>query len=78
MRLQTCGRVVDARRRQGRIILWLACGHKISVDVPAGADLPDNWKVGGQVACHFCPDPTEEERRVEKSAAQLYKEAGEP
>lgn len=83
MRRQKITRVVDAMAGQNRMILWLECTHKVSLDartVMADTELlrtlrgkPTHWD------CPFCEDPPSEDvRATTKTATQLYKEAGEP
>lgn len=75
MRERKVKRVVDARGGQGRVILWLECGHKMSIGFGnVEGDLPANWRVGENVVCSFCDDPPP----PAKSAVQLWREAGEP
>lgn len=57
MKLQTVERVVDAREKQQRVILWLKCKHKLSLGFLGEDRLPANWVLGGNVVCPECPDP---------------------
>lgn len=79
-------RLVDARRSQQRVTIWLECHHILSLtvrDLEAMSqgeqhnffrdNQPDQYRL-----CPVCPDPTPIEVRREKSATQLWKEAGEP
>lgn len=83
MTRQVITRVVDARANQQRVILWLACGHKLSLLIPAQGSpglepLPDECAVGRFVTCRFCPDDTPADVRRGRSPTQLWREAGEP
>ena len=83
MRRQGLVRVVDMLNGpQQRVVLWLACNHKVSIDhltLLRRPDLQRELKSGRRDwDCPFCPDPPPEDPRQTKSAAQLYKEAGEP
>lgn len=66
----------DLRATQGRVTLKLACGHWVSL-----MSTDDNLVAAlGQTRwnCRACPDISADERQADKSARQLYKEAGEP
>lgn len=76
MRIQTITKFVDARQSQGRVILWLACGHKISFENCEPG--PEHDPTGKEHPCRFCPDPSPVEITLDKSVQQLWKEAGEP
>lgn len=82
MRMQKIMRVVDAMASQRRMIIWLECHHKISLTQHQLASLPPGYLEKqvqtGQVECPFCEDLPQATAREQKSAAQLYKEAGEP
>lgn len=80
MRDRKIVRVVDARRAQRRITLWLVCGHVLSIDQRTWEAAPADQlpTVGGVVQCSFCPDPPPDDVRTEKSAQALWREAGEP
>ena len=82
MRTQKITRVVDALASQRRMIIWLECHHKISLTERELAKLPPNYlidlQIFGQTECPFCPDLPPVSEREQKSAAQLYREAGEP
>lgn len=84
MRPQRVERVVDMLAGpQGRIVLWLACGHKQSLTYQQVAAIPRSdmaalMRPDAQVMCGFCPDVPPQEARREKSATQLWREAGEP
>lgn len=81
MRAQKLLRVVDAMATQNRVILWLACEHKVSVT--AQAMMKEGWNVQRikdqpWAMCPFCPDPPPENPQAVKTPQQLFKEAGEP
>lgn len=59
MRNQTIQRTVIAQA-QNRIILWLACGHKISIGpIPKEGDFTVEGDIseGAEWPCRHCPDP---------------------
>lgn len=72
-------RVVEAVH-QNRVIVWLECHHKLSfpdmAHARAGAVMAGDEMLNRD--CPFCPDPPPEVVRQEKTAVQLWKEAGEP
>lgn len=76
MRLQTIQRFVDARKSQGRVVLWLACGHKISLNNFEPEPVRD--PVGEDYPCRFCSNPTPTKVQESKPVQQLWREAGEP
>lgn len=83
MRRQDIVRVVDMLNGpQSRVVIWLRCNHKVSIDlltIKTRPDLALELKSGRtHWDCPFCEDAPPEDVRVGKSAAQLYKEAGEP
>jgi hypothetical protein len=83
MRTQPVTRRVDAVGSPlPRYVLWLGCGHKITLTLREVAAMTHADQVSVQASptwpCHFCPDPTPEVVREAKSAHQLWKEAGEP
>lgn len=82
MKSQKIVKVVDAFSNQARAIIWLECHHKVSITLAQAATLPRGYiqslRPGGKLDCPFCPDPPPEVVRQEKSARELYKEAGEP
>lgn len=83
MQIQKITRIVDAMKSQGRVIIWLACHHKISLSQVEVATLPPNYlrdlaHVYQQTDCPFCPDLPPVPEREKMSANQLWKDAGEP
>ena len=80
MRDQRVTKVVDALVNQRRVIVWLACSHKISISATAWYEqnLEHRVTVGEVVQCPYCPDPPPEDVRREKTAQQLWNEAGQP
>lgn len=59
MRPQLIERSLIARQQE-RIILWLACGHKISIGpIPKVGDFTTDGDitVGGTWSCRHCADP---------------------
>lgn len=84
MRIQPVKRIVNALDGQDRFIVQLTCGHNLSV---SRQEIDSDPKVleylrqaerSGSFGCWECPDPDPEEVRREKSATQLWREAGEP
>lgn len=84
MRERAVTRVVDALQSQDRYIIWLECHHRVSLSL---RQLQANPTIMAQLheaekskrwLCPFCAPPDPEEVRQEKSATQLWKEAGEP
>lgn len=82
MRDRVIKRVIDARGGQGRIIIHLDCQHTASVIVEEAVLTPlvvEALGLTGQARtltkwpCEYCPYEAEE-----KSANQLWREAGEP
>lgn len=87
MRQQGIRRVVDARAGQDRVIVHLDCRHTVSLTteelaaVPMTADalgLTGHARVLTAWPCDTCPDPSEDEARLDKHPTQLWREAGEP
>lgn len=82
MQTQDIIRTVDALAGQQRVILWLRCGHKVSLgirEIHADPALVRKLKSGcTQWECHHCPDLPKPTEREQKTAQQLYREAGEP
>jgi hypothetical protein len=80
--VQPIARVVNAMASQRRVIIWLECHHKISLTEHQLESLPHDYlekqTQTGHMECPFCPDPPQVTPRKEKSATQLYREAGEP
>ncbi len=59
MHPQTIERTVIAQAQE-RIILWLACGHKISIGpIPKQGDFTTDGDIseGATWLCRHCPDP---------------------
>ena len=82
VKAQRIVKVRDLLATQQRITVLCACGHWTSIsELDARAMdrralaliTPDN-----EFPCAHCPDPAPEELRRDKSATQLWKEAGEP
>lgn len=75
---------VNALAGQMRFILHLECKHAASVPAIAFEADPNTLKQIEEAEtwmCQYCPDPpppTPEDTQRAKSAAQLYREAGEP
>jgi len=83
VRRQDIIRVVDMLNGpQQRVVLWLRCHHKVSIDhltLLTRPDLQRELKSGRKDwDCPFCPDPPAHEVQAAKPASQLWKEAGEP
>jgi hypothetical protein len=81
MRAQKIVRVVDALAAQQRAILWMACGHKVTVtemELRMQGWNIQRIKEQPHAMCPFCPDPPPEDQQAAKTPQQLYKEAGEP
>lgn len=81
MRAQKIVRVIDARASQDRVILWLACEHKVNItaiDMAKNGWNVDRIKDHPEAMCPFCPDPPPEDPQAVKTPQQLWKEAGEP
>jgi hypothetical protein len=83
VRARRVERVFDVLPTQGRVILWLACGHKLTLTDVDLMKLPRETLLqlqqpGAEVMCAFCPAETPAEICVAKSATRLWKEAGEP
>lgn len=81
MRRQQVVRIVDASAAQERVIIWLACHHKVSVTTQQAVLDPTiiprvtrEWSMD----CPFCPDEPQPGASTEKSVKELYREAGEP
>jgi hypothetical protein len=82
VRTQKITKVVDALVNQQRVILWLQCHHKVSITQLQLASMPKGYLEAvtrsGEYDCPFCPDPSPEQVRENKSVNQLWREAGEP
>jgi len=82
MRLQKVTKFVDATASQQRVVLWLECHHKVSITLlqihAGGTGYMRDLSAATQYECPFCPDEPKPLTRDQKSAAQLYREAGEP
>ncbi len=82
VRNRLIARVIDARATQGRLILHLECKHVVSISNWDYALLPPGQQLflvpGAWFTCPNCETPTPIELQREKSATQLWKEAGEP
>jgi len=73
---------VDALSKQERIIVWLACHHKVSITVAQLAELPRDYyqqlQRASEMDCPFCLDASSVEHHDKRSAHHLWKDAGEP
>lgn len=81
MRARKIIRVVDALAAQQRVILWLECEHKVTVnerELRAQGWNVQRIKEQPHAMCPFCPDPPPEVTQAQKTPTQLWKEAGEP
>lgn len=84
MRERTIKRVRDLldTSQQRVTVTFVECPHVLSLtelDLRAvPVDYLDHLRSGCLHTCPHCPDATPEESREEKSASQLWKEAGEP
>jgi hypothetical protein len=81
MRTRAVKRIVDLTRAQQRTVIYASCGHFINVIEPYSDDdlaFIRRCVDVGEVACGFCPDPPPVSILQQRTARQLYRDAGEP
>ena len=77
MRARRIVKVRDLMQSQQRVTVLAECGHWSSIPATTVQQMPReqlaDLRDGGEIACPHCPDAPDE-----KTATQMWREAGEP